>query len=321
MVKISRIENWNMMNFTFKTNSGLNISGKLIVFPQKSERNFKNNCDFLFIPAFPFDSEMYVKNFEEPKFIKALNKFSLENGEIRIFLLDMPGFGESELFNSKPMDLLPYVESVNEIVNHFQIKKFIFGGCSMGGYIALEYMRDNPSIIEGLVLIDTKPYADNEEQKKNRFNTIKLIENSLEFYSENERSNINLKKLYERDSKVKYFIDSLYSRITSHITQKEKPKIAKQILNSIKNQKAFGIIHALNGMAGRSDTSIVLKNLKVKTLIIVGENDIVTPIEIAKQMKKMTANAVLEIIPSTGHLSNMENLFEFNQRLLKWLQI
>ncbi len=53
---------------------------------------------------------MYVKNFEENKFMDILNNISSVKGKIRIFLPDMPGFGESELFSSKPIDLLPYVK-------------------------------------------------------------------------------------------------------------------------------------------------------------------------------------------------------------------
>lgn len=310
-----------MKKFTFKTNSGLNISGKCIVFPQKSKKILENAYDFIFIHAFPFDSKMYLKNFEERDFMGALNRISLNKGKIRIFLPDMPGFGESELFGSKPINLLPYMEIVNEIVNFFQIKRLILGGCSMGGYIALEFVRNHPNIIEGLVLIDTKPYADNDEQRQNRLDTIKVINNSLELYSDNERTNINLKKLSIQDSKIKSFMDNLYSRITSLLTQKEKPKIAKHIMNLMKKQRALGIIHALNGMAGRKDTSSVLKNLKTNTLIIVGENDTITPIDTAKHMKNITSNATLEIISSAGHLSNMENSFEFNQNLLKWIQL
>jgi len=50
----------------------------------------------------------------------------------------------------------------------------------------------------------------------------------------------------------------------------------------MKKQKALGVIHALNGMVGRNDTSIVLKNLKINTLIIVRQNDTITSIETAK---------------------------------------
>jgi pimeloyl-ACP methyl ester carboxylesterase len=311
--------NLNIKKFTFKSNSGIKISGKNIIFPQKSKKNFKHAYDIIFLHAFPFDSEMYVKNFKENKLIRRLNKISSIKGNIRVFLPDMPGFGESELLKSKPTDLLPYVEWVDEIINHFQINHLILGGCSMGGYITLEYVRNNPNIIEGLVLIATKPYADNEEQMKNRLDTINLIEQSLELYSENEKYDMKIRKLYEQNNKLKSFINDLYSRIISQKTRKKNPNLAKEILNLMTKQRALGIIHALNGMTGRMDTTSVLKNLKVKSLIMVGEKDIITPIKIAQQMKKITPKATLEIISSAGHLSNIENLFEFNKKLLEWL--
>ena len=299
----------------------LKIFGKCITLPQKSKDKLIDAYDFVFIHAFHFDSDMYIQNFEEPQFISNLNKISSVKGRIRFFLPDMPGFGESEIFNSKPKDLLPYVEVINKIVNFFHIKKLILGGCSMGGYIALEYARNNLNNLEGLILIDTKPLADNDEQKQNRLNTINTVENLLENYSQNQRSLIKMHKLYAKHSELKTYIEDLYKHVTSQKTREEKPKVANQILNLMKRQKALGIIHALNGMAGRKDTSNILKNFKKDILIIVGENDTITPIEIAKQMKSIISNAKLEILPSAGHLSNMENLLEFNQSLLKWIQI
>ena len=143
----------------------------------------------------------------------------------------------------------------------------------MGGYIALEYARNNSNNLEGLILIDTKPYADNDDQKQNRCNTIKIIENSISNYSESKRSLLNMQKLYSEYNELRIFIDDLYSRITSQKTREEKPDVANQILNLMKKQNALGIIHALNGMAGRNDTSLLLKNFKKNILIFVGEND------------------------------------------------
>ena len=88
----------------------------------------------------------------------------------------------------------------------------------------------------------------------------------------------------------------------------------------MKSQKVLGVMHALNGMAGRNDTLKVLESLKVNALILVGENDTITPTEIAKRMEKTILNATLTIIPSAGHLSNMENMHEFNQSLINWFQ-
>ncbi|MFX0010083.1 MAG: alpha/beta fold hydrolase [Candidatus Hermodarchaeota archaeon] len=311
-----------MKNFTFTTNSGLKISGKYLIFPQKSENSLETDHNFIFIHAFPFDSDMYVHNFEDSKMIDTLNKISLVKGNLRIFLPDLPGFGKSELFSLKPLNLLPYVEIIKEMVNHFQIQKLILGGCSMGGYIALEYIRNYPELIEGLVLIDTKPDADDEDQMQNRLNTIKMLEKSSQnFYSNENPINITLKMLYKRDAQIKSFLTSLHSRVISEKTQRKKVKIANQILEIMKNQKVLAVIHALNGMAGRNDTFKVIESLKVNALILVGEKDTITPTEIAKRMENAISNATLTIIPSAGHLSNMENTHEFNQSLLNWFQL
>lgn len=311
-----------MKNFKYTTKSGLKISGKYLILPQKSENSLENIRDFIFIHAFPFDSDMYVHNFEDNNFVNILNDISLEKGIIRIILLDLPGFGKSESFSSKPLNLLPYVEIVKDIVTYFQIQRLILGGCSMGGYIALEYIRNYPELIEGLVLIDTKPDADDEDQKQNRLNTITMLEKSSQNFYSNEKSvNITLKMLYKRDAQIKSFLDTLHSRVISENMQRKNVKIANQILEIMKNQKVLGVIHALSGMAGRNDTSKVLESLKVNVLILVGENDTITPPQIAKTMENAISNATLTIIPSAGHLSNMENTYEFNQSLLNWFQL
>ena len=311
-----------MKNFKYITNSGLKLSGKYFIFPQKSKKSVENSHDFILIHAFPFDSDMYVHNFEDGKLIDALNEVSLIKGKIRIILPDLPGFGKSELFSSKPLNLLPYVEIIKEIVNHFQIQSLILGGCSMGGYIALEFVRNYSDLIEGLVLIDTKPDADDEDQIQNRLDTIDMLEKSTQnFYSNEKPANITLKKLYKRDAQIKSFLDGLHSRVISENIQRKKEKIANYILDIMKNQKVLGVIHALNGMAGRNDTTKVLENLKVNVLILVGENDTITPTETAKRIENTVSNATLEIISYAGHLSNIENKLEFNERLLNWFQL
>ena len=88
----------------------------------------------------------------------------------------------------------------------------------------------------------------------------------------------------------------------------------------MKNQTPKGAIHALNAMAGRKDTSEVLKSFKNKVLIITGLEDEITPIEIAKEMEQLTSEATLKIIESAGHLSNFENPHRFNQILMEWIK-
>ncbi len=309
-----------MKQYSIKSPLGLIIEGKLLEFPLNASNRSNYYCDIIFIHAFPFDSEMYVKNFTNNKFSAQLNELALEKGSLRIILPDLNGFGASTNLKSTPNDLSPYIKSINKIVNHFGIRKLILGGCSMGGYIVLEYLRTHPEVVEGLILIDTKTEADNIEQKQNRYKSINLFKGILESISNEQRTSINLNKLKNKHSEVKDFIENLYNRIVSKITIEKELDKANFIKKLMESQKPIGIIHALSGMANRQDTSLVLKKFEKNVLIIVGELDVITPIEIAQKMNNLTPKGTLRVITSAGHLSNIENISEFNRMIINWLR-
>ncbi|MDX1797354.1 MAG: hypothetical protein R3255_01780, partial [Candidatus Lokiarchaeia archaeon] len=75
-----------MKYFNFRTSAGLKIGGKHISLPQNSNRYINSAFDMIFLHAFPLDSDMYINNFNDTKFIKNLNKIAAKKGRIRIFL-------------------------------------------------------------------------------------------------------------------------------------------------------------------------------------------------------------------------------------------
>jgi pimeloyl-ACP methyl ester carboxylesterase len=83
-------------------------------------------------------------------------------------------------------------------------------------------------------------------------------------------------------------------------------------------QNPLAIIHALGGMAGRRDNTKILHRANIPVLILVGENDILTPPEIARDMLKESQKGTLKIISKAGHLSNMENPQKFNEEFFTW---
>ncbi len=72
-------------------------------------------------------------------------------------------------------------------------------------------------------------------------------------------------------------------------------------------------------LACRTDTTAALKQITIPTLILVGEKDQITPPSAALAMKEKIPNAEMYIISQAGHLSNLENPIEFNQKLLTFL--
>ncbi len=308
-----------MDQFSFQNSENLTITGKWLSFPLKESKTLKKAWDLLLIHAFPFDSTIYLPNMKSESLIKELNELALKIGRIRLFFPDLPGFGTSTPFKTKPINLAPYVKIIHEIIQKFEIENLILGGCSMGGYIALEYTRAYPSELAGMILMDTKTAADNEEQKANRRTTVKKIEESLKSYQRNN-GNIKLQQLYDTDDAIKDFIDDLREKITSKKNTSSKQLLSEQILLMMKEQSPNGVIHALLAMAGRNDTTATLESFNKNVLIVVGSEDSITPIEIAQNMKKIASNASLKIIDSAGHLSNFENPTIFNQILFEWLK-
>jgi pimeloyl-ACP methyl ester carboxylesterase len=307
-----------MKNFVFQTSKGFNLTGSYFIFPTDDEHQLGNFLNIILVHAFPFDSSMYLPSFENDKMIAELNQIAATKGYIRIFLPNLPGFGRSDNLKEEPRNLIPYIHCIDEIINKFNLNNVIIGGCSMGGYIALEFLRNHIKMLDGLILIDTKSTADTNEQMRNRFNTIETIKNSLKINSGDD--SIEIEQLYKKNKSIKDFIDNLHGKIVSEYTRENNQQISQEILNIMQHQNPYGIIHALRAMAGRNDNTKILKKFRKKVLIIVGEYDKVTPIDISVQIKNLTRRSTLNIIPKAGHLSNMENSLEFNRVILDWIK-
>jgi pimeloyl-ACP methyl ester carboxylesterase len=68
-------------------------------------------------------------------------------------------------------------------------------------------------------------------------------------------------------------------------------------------------------MMARADSSAVLGSLAVPTLIVVGEEDVLTPPDDARRMAGLSRNAQLVVLPRVGHLPNIEHPAAFNDAL------
>ena len=81
-----------------------------------------------------------------------------------------------------------------------------------------------------------------------------------------------------------------------------------------------GALGTLIALATRTDTSASLTAIHVPTLVLVGEQDPITPPDAAEFLQSDMARSRLVRIPEAGHLSNMENPAVFNAALLDFLK-
>ncbi|RKS99268.1 alpha/beta fold hydrolase [Flavobacterium sp. 123] len=199
----------------------------------------------------------------------------------RVITIDLLGHGESEC--------LGYVHSmednadvVHAVLSELRIRKAIFVGHSMGGYVALAFAELYPQNTKGLVLLNSTARADSEERKANRDRAIKAVKQSF----------INFVSL----SIANLFSESNRERLFSEIE-----KVKKEALKT----PLQGIVASLEGMKIRKDREVLLHLTPYPKLLILGEKD---PVLNYEETKEQIENTAVKLVTfPDGHMSHIEN--------------
>lgn len=239
----------------------------------------------ILIHGFPFNKWMWR------------NQIGAFKDQNRTLAYDVRGHGSSATGKEKYTIPL-FAKDLFLFMDALQIERAIIGGLSMGGYIALNAVSLQPERIAALALCDSQCGPDTAQVKKGRMDTIDSIrEKGLDDYSNN-----SIKKLFST---------------TSLTSKTEEVAFIKQ---TILDTRAETICDTLMALAERKETCSGLPLIRVPVLIMVGEEDQVTPPEAAHKMHQLISGAQLHIIKDAGHVSNLENEESFNSRLQLFLQ-
>ena len=212
----------------------------------------------------------------------------------RLITPDLRGFGGStELDSLSAMAISDYAGDVVDLLDELAVPRAVIGGLSMGGYVALALLQSAPQIIEGLVLADTRATADSPEGRANRRNMLALVDR-------------------EGPSGV---AREMMPKLLGKTTRELNPSAEAQVRLLIKQQAPVAIRSAIHRMMHRPDSTALLPQVTVPTLVIVGEEDELTPPEDSRRIAEAVPGAALVTIPGAGHLSNLEQPDAFNAAL------
>jgi 3-oxoadipate enol-lactonase len=238
------------------------------------------------IHGFPFNSASWRPQLEQPV------------PGWRIIAPDLRGFGESGPLpgNRLPMDVL--AADVITLLQHLGLKNAVVGGLSMGGYVALALLRAAPQLVRALVLSDTRATPDSAEGKQGRLK--------------------NAKHVHAHGTAA--LIDAMLPRLLSIETRAERSPVEQELRAIMQAASAPAVVAALLGMAERSDSTPLLRNINVPTQVIVGQHDEITPPGDARLMARAIPGALIEIIAGAGHVPNLEKPAEFNRVLSTFLK-
>lgn len=188
-------------------------------------------------------------------------------------------------------------EKVLREMDEAGMEEAVFVGLSMGGYLIFELWRKAPERFLGLVLADTRAGADTEEGKKNR---LALRERVLQ-------------------EGVGFLPEALLPSHMGKTTQEEKPEVVERAKALILEATPEAVANSLLALADRPDSTPLLPGIRRPALVLVGEEDTLTPPEEAKRMARALPDARLLILPEAGHLANLENPKAFRTALLGFL--
>ncbi|MGI9405767.1 MAG: alpha/beta fold hydrolase [Hyphomicrobiaceae bacterium] len=162
-------------------------------------------------------------------------------------------------------------------------ESFVLTGLSMGGYIAFEILRQAPERVTGLVLLDTNARTDRDEQKAQRQEFIDLAQSD------------GLEPVLEA-----------FLPMMVHPDRLSEPDLTGTILQMGRDTGVDAYIRQQRAIMNRPDNRSFLAEISVPTLVIVGEQDMPTPVKVAEEIAAGIADVYLEIIPHCGHLTTLE---------------
>ena len=176
-------------------------------------------------------------------------------------------------------------------------ERFALCGLSMGGYVAFEIMRQAPERVERLALLDTQAREDPPEIRQRRRDMMQLAEKG-EFKGVTQR---------------------LLPQLV-HPDRVEAPEVGGAVLAMAARVGKEAFLRQQMAILGRADSLPTLAQIACPTLVLCGENDLLTPPDRHLEMAAGIADARLVKLPDCGHLPPLERPQDTTAALLQWLQ-
>lgn len=237
----------------------------------------------ILIHGYPLSGELFARNRAE----LARN--------FMVITPDLPGFGDSTVMSSQAsIDL--YATTMLGFMDAMKIQSAVVGGMSMGGITLLDMYRMAPQRFKGLVLIDTIAAAASIAE------------------ADSWRGNAR----QAQAKGVASLVPGLLPRMLTGPTRMNKPGDVAFLSAIVKKASLNGAVGGANALADRPEQTPVLATITVPTLIVVGAEDNVTPVEIAMMMNKAVPGSTLVIIPAAGHAATFEKASAMNAAMLNF---
>jgi pimeloyl-ACP methyl ester carboxylesterase len=242
-----------------------------------------DGAPILFVHGFPLDRTMW-----RPVMAKL-------TGWKRI-APDLRGMGLSD--DSDRYSMAEYADDLAALLDVLDTEKAVICGLSMGGYIAFELLRRHRERVEALILCNTRAEEDSEEARRKRDEMIELL---------------------ERDG-PSGLAEIMIPQLLAPSSLTAIPHVVEHLRAMITGSSPAGLIGALRAMRDRLDSTSLLSEIRVPTLVIAGRDDRLVSPAASKKMAEAIPGAQFALIPDAGHLAPLEQPVATSRVIAEFLE-
>jgi 3-oxoadipate enol-lactonase len=214
----------------------------------------------------------------------------------RVILPDLRGHGDSGVGDG-PVTMDKLAGDISRVMDDAEIGRAPLIGVSIGGYALFEFWRRHRGRVAALGLCNTKAPADSPEARAARLQAANEV--------------------IERGTEP--FFESMIPRLLGKSTREMRPDLVDGALRMMRQMSPEDVAQVQRGMAERPDSVDTLKTINVPTLLVTGDEDILTGLNEAELMRQHISGSQLRVIAKAGHYSPWEQPEEVGKLLRQFL--
>ena len=214
----------------------------------------------------------------------------------RLIVPDLRGHGDSGV-GEGPATMGKHAADLARVMDDAGVGRAPLVGVSIGGYVLLEFWRKHRGRVSALGLCNTKAPADSAEARSARLQAANDV--------------------MERGTEP--FFESMIPRLLGKTTRESRPDLVEGVLGMMRKMSPQDVAQVQRGMADRPDSMDTLGTINVPTLIVTGDEDILTGRNEAELMRRHIPHGELRVIPKAGHYSPWEQPGEAGKLLRQFL--
>lgn len=216
----------------------------------------------------------------------------------RVIAPDLRGFGASESGPPGSLTMEQHADDLAALLEQLGVGGPVpYVGLSMGGFTGLAFWRRHRERVRGLLLADTNARDDTAARREARLAMAREVETR---------------------GSTATVVDWMWPRLCAPDLSLDSP-VPQALKRMLDANSIAGVVGGQLGMAARSSSLDLLPSINVPVLVVVGERDVLTPPDDARQAAELLPSGRLLVIPDVGHMSNMEAPDIFNAAMQEWL--